>query len=143
LRWSILWPPSRLVGIEPGNPASVTVEFDPIGPCENGCLSSIFLGDLGERAQQMLLSANPLEPVDVVKVAHHGSADQSETLYQRLRAVVGVIGVGADNGYGHPTERLLDILQRAGTIAERTDRSGMILLAPGDSPHAIRVWTER
>jgi competence protein ComEC len=81
--------------------------------------------------------------VDVVKVAHHGSADQSESLYQRLAAIVGVIGVGADNGYGHPTRRLLDILARAGTGAERTDRSGMILLAPGASPHTVRVWTER
>jgi len=143
LRWSILWPPARLIGIEPGNPASVTLEFDAVGRCDDGCLSSIFLGDLGERAQQMLLAANALEPVDVVKVAHHGSADQSETLYQRLRAIVGVIGVGADNGYGHPTQSLLEILTRAGTQSERTDRSGMILLAPGTAPHTVRVWTER
>jgi competence protein ComEC len=143
LRWSVLWPPSRLVGIEPGNPASVTVEFDPVGDCSPGCFSSIFLGDLGERAQNMLLAANPVDAVDVVKVAHHGSADQSEALYERLRAVVGVIGVGVDNGYGHPTQRLLDILARTGTRAERTDRSGMILLAPGDEPHSVRVWTDR
>ena len=143
LRWSILWPPARLVGIEPGNPASVTVEFEPVGDCSTGCFSSIFLGDLGERAQEMLMAANSLDTVDVVKVAHHGSADQNAALYERLRAVVGVIGVGADNGYGHPTQRLLDILARAGTRAERTDRSGMILLAPGEQPHSVRVWTDR
>ncbi len=104
LRWRVLWPPTRLAGIEPGNPASVTVEFEGVGDCRSGCLSSIFLGDLDESAQNRVLAANPLGAVDVVKVSHHGSADQSARLYERLGAVVGVIGVGADNGYGHPTE---------------------------------------
>jgi competence protein ComEC len=143
LRWHILWPPKKLPGIEPGNPASVTVQFDPVGACVDGCLSSLFLGDLGERAQQLVLAANAIGPVDVVKVAHHGSADQSERMYQQAHAVVGVIGVGVDNGYGHPTERLLDILARAGTTALRTDEHGLILLAPGTTPGTVRVWTER
>ena len=143
LRYSILWPPTRLTGIEPGNPASVTVEFEAVGDCPAGCLSSIFLGDLGEHSQELLLATNRLGEVDVVKVAHHGSADQSERLYQRLHAVVGVIGVGVENGYGHPNPRLLDILARAGTAAARTDTGGMILLAPGTEPGTVSVWTER
>ena len=143
LRWSILWPPRRLGDIEPGNAASVTIEFDPVGECPKGCLSSMFLGDLGEDAQRRLLAANPLGPVDVVKVSHHGSADQYEPLYQRLDATLGLIGVGKDNGYGHPTEALLDILARAGTEAVRTDQHGMILLEPGDEPGTVSVWTER
>lgn len=143
LRWQVLWPPARLGSIEPGNPASVTVEFEPVGRCVDGCLSSIFLGDLGEDAQNRLLASVPLAPVDVVKVAHHGSADQSEALYQRLKAAVGVIGVGVDNGYGHPTDELLTILARAGTAPARTDTSGLILLAPGDEPGSVRVWGER
>jgi len=143
LRWEVLWPPSRLGSIEPGNPASVTLEFQPVGECASGCLSSIFLGDLGEDAQNRLLAAGPVGTVDVVKVAHHGSRDQSERLYERLHATVGVIGVGADNGYGHPTDDLLQILARAGTIPERTDLSGLILLAPGAEPGRVRVWSER
>ena len=143
LRWEVLWPPSRLGSIEPGNPASVTLEFQPVGECASGCLSSIFLGDLGEDAQNRLLAAGPVGTVDVVKVAHHGSRDQSERLYERLHATVGVIGVGADNGYGHPTDDLLQILARAGTIPERTDLSGLILLAPGAEPGTVRVWSER
>ncbi|MCU1577919.1 MAG: ComEC/Rec2 family competence protein [Rhodoglobus sp.] len=143
LRWSILWPPKRLVGIEPGNPASVTIEFDPVGACPHGCLSSIFLGDLGEHAQDLVLAANPLGPVDVVKVGHHGSADQSEAMYARLQATIGMIGVGVDNGYGHPTQALLDILARVGTTPVRTDLQGMMLLEPGDEPGTVRVWTER
>jgi len=143
LRWQVLWPPVRMAGIEPGNPASVTVAFEPVGECADGCLSSIFLGDLGEAVQDRLLDSGPLPRVDVVKVAHHGSSDQSEALYSRLGAVVGLIGVGADNGYGHPTDRLLDILARSGIAPLRTDQDGLILLAPGTTAGTVTVWTSR
>lgn len=143
LRWQVLWPPVRMAGIEPGNPASVTVAFEPVGECADGCLSSIFLGDLGEEVQDRLLDSGPLPRVDVVKVAHHGSSDQSEALYSRLGAVVGLIGVGADNGYGHPTDRLLDILARSGIAPLRTDQDGLILLAPGTTAGTVTVWTSR
>jgi len=143
LRYSVLWPRARLGSVEPGNDASVTVAFEPVGRCENGCLGSLFLGDLGERSQALLLAAGAVGPVDVVKVAHHGSADQSDRLYRRLCATVGVISVGADNDYGHPTDRLLDLLADTGTSAVRTDLGGLVLLAPGASPGEVRVWTEK
>ena len=136
LRWEVLWPPSMLSGVEPGNEASVTVRVD----CAAGCLSALFLGDLGESPQSRL---PPVGHVDVVKVAHHGSSDQSEGLYLGLGAAVGLIGVGADNGYGHPTDRLLEILGSAGTAPFRTDRDGLILVSPGEAPGAVSVWTER
>ena len=138
-RWNVLWPPQRLPGIEPGNDASVTLEFEPVGQCASGCVSSLFLGDLGEQAQSRVAVA----AVDIVKVAHHGSSDQSERLYERADAVVGLIGVGADNGYGHPTDRLLDMLARAGTTALRTDEDGLLLVSPGEAPGTVSVWTER
>ena len=108
--------------------------------CASGCLTALFLGDLDEAAQERLPAVGH---VDVVKVAHHGSSDQSEALYQELGATVGLIGVGADNGYGHPTERLLDILERAGTAPVRTDESGLILVSPGAGPGTVTVWRER
>jgi competence protein ComEC len=143
LRWHVLWPPARLAGIDIGNPSSVVVEFEPLGECRTGCLSSLFLGDVGQSAQQRLLSTNPLGEVDVVKVAHHGSADQDPQLYERVDAVVGLVGVGADNGYGHPADALLEILAGTATTPERTDKRGLILLSPGEKPGAVTVWTER
>jgi competence protein ComEC len=142
LRWRVLWPPARLGTIEPGNPASVTVRFEGVGACAEGCLSSIFLGDLGEDAQSRLLGLVHPEPVDIVKVAHHGSADQCERLYERLNARVGIIGVGTGNTYGHPTDELLNILNRVGTRITRTDLEGMILLSPA-AGGGVLVWTER
>jgi len=143
LRYSVLWPRARLGSVEPGNDASVTVAFEPVGGCADGCLGSLFLGDLGERSQALMLAAGPISEVDVVKVSHHGSADQSDRVYARAGATVGVISVGAENGYGHPTDRLLDLLAATGTIVARTDTDGLVLLAPGKVPGEVRVWTER
>jgi competence protein ComEC len=141
LRWDVLWPPPR--GVEPGNPASVTIQVTGAGACARGCLSGILLGDLGEESQARLLGTGQLGHVDVVKVAHHGSADQSARLYEALRAPVGLIGVGAGNGYGHPTAKLLGILAAVGTRPLRTDLDGLTLIAPGRRPGDIRVWTEK
>jgi competence protein ComEC len=141
LRWDVLWPPPR--GVEPGNPASVTVQVTGIGTCARGCLSGILLGDLGEESQARLLGTGQVTAVDVVKVAHHGSGDQSARLYEKLRATVGLIGVGAENDYGHPTAKLLGILAAVGTRPLRTDLDGLTLIAPGDRPGEVRVWTEK
>jgi len=141
LRWDVLWPPPR--GVEPGNPASVTIQVTAEGACARGCLSGILLGDLGEDSQAQLLGTGQVRHVDVVKVAHHGSADQSARLYEALHATVGVIGVGAGNDYGHPTSKLLGILAAVGTRPIRSDLDGMALIAPGPSPGDVRVWTEK
>jgi competence protein ComEC len=138
LDWRVLWPPPT--GVEPGNPASVTLFVTP-GPACRACLSGILLGDLGEESQLRLLGSARPAHVDVVKVAHHGSADQSAALYEALHADIGLIGVGADNDYGHPTQKLLDILTATGTAAFRSDLDGLVLVAPGDG--GLDVWSER
>jgi competence protein ComEC len=131
-RWRVLWPRP---GIAPGNDASVVLEVDAPG------YSGVFLGDLGEEAQLRVLADGQVSRVDLVKVAHHGSADQSERLYERLGATVGIIGVGADNGYGHPTDRLLELMRATGTAVVRTDRSGTSLLVL--ERDGFRLWSER
>lgn len=143
LRWTVLWPPTRLAGVEPGNDASVAIDVRGVGGCERGCLSAVLLGDLGESSQRRLLAGVALDPVDVVKVSHHGSADQSEAVYARAAATIGLIGVGADNSYGHPTDELLRILGTVGTVPWRSDERGLVLLAPGSTPGTVRVWSQR
>jgi len=142
LGWEVLWPKAKLGGVQPGNDASVTLRFRGVGTCADGCLSALFLGDLGEESQTLLMAAGGVGEVQVVKVAHHGSADQNERLYQAVHAHLGLVSVGASNTYGHPTDRLLDILQRAGTHIARTDLQGMVLVAPGEDG-GERLWTER
>lgn len=143
LRWSVLWPGARLAGIDPGNDASVTVEFLPRPDCERQCLSALFLGDLGESAQARLYGEHRLTQVDVVKVSHHGSADQFPPLYAAVTATVGLVGVGADNGYGHPTAVAIDMLEAAGTTVARSDTEGLVLVSPASQPGVLRLWSER
>jgi competence protein ComEC len=142
LAWRIIWPSKRGGSLEPGNDASVVIEFRPAGQCADGCLSSMFLGDLGAVAQSRLLASGTLSTVDVVKVSHHGSADQDPRLYLAANATVGLIGVG-ENNYGHPDQRALNMLTAAATAAQRTDLDGLTLIAPGATAGSVMVWTQR
>ena len=133
-RWQALGP---LPGMEPGNDASVAI--DVTGP---GFPHTVMLGDLGAEPQAALLRRIDVPRAEVVKVSHHGSADQDPELYRRLHADLGLIGVGADNSYGHPTARLLDILQQNGTVAARTDLDG-VLAVWHDGEGRLTLWRQR
>ncbi|MBX3088991.1 MAG: ComEC/Rec2 family competence protein [Cryobacterium sp.] len=142
LDWKLLWPIDPNRGVEPGNDSSVVIKFSPSPACSSGCISSIFLGDLGAQSQLRLLGEGGIGSADVVKVAHHGSADQFAALYQKIGAPIGLISVGAGNSFGHPNEACLDILEESGTKWFRTDLEGLVLLSGPDSSN-LRVWTER
>ncbi|MFF4344974.1 ComEC/Rec2 family competence protein [Kitasatospora sp. NPDC001540] len=64
--------------------------------------------------------------VDVLKVAHHGSANQDWSLMAALRPRLALISCGAGNPYGHPAPRTLAGLRALGATVVRTDRSGDI-----------------
>ena len=134
LHWRTLWPPPR--GVEPGNASSIVLRIDPDATCR-GCRSALMLGDLGEEEQLRLAARHPTLPVDVLKVAHHGSGDTSATLIAAARAHIALIGVGADNDYGHPSQRALDALAASGSAVFRTDTDGLILVGTSG------VWTSR
>jgi competence protein ComEC len=91
----------------------------------------------------MLLTADaeaetvPLDPgpVDVLKVAHHGSDDAGlSALLDRTRPGLAVISVGAGNSYGHPTAGTLATLADHGVRTLRTDLDGTVTIdVRGDS----------
>ena len=68
-------------------------------------------------------------PVDVLKVAHHGSEDAGlDSLLDRTDPRLAVISVGDDNPYGHPTPATLQALAAHRVPALRTDLDGTIAL---------------
>ena len=82
-------------------------------------------------AESDVLSTLDLEPVDVLKVSHHGSADPGlASVLERLRPRVAAIEVGAHNTYGHPVATTLQTLHAAGAAVYRTDRDGSVRLEP-------------
>jgi len=134
--WRVVWPRAGAKTMNTGNEGSVVLEV------QDGGLRSIFLGDLDETAQDALLASGNVDgPVDVVKVAHHGSADQSEAFYDALRPRVALISVGAGNDYGHPAGSILDTLEDLGATIARTDRDGLVLVQNSDGHTS--VWLER
>ncbi|NEE07145.1 MBL fold metallo-hydrolase, partial [Streptomyces sp. SID7499] len=68
-------------------------------------------------------------PVDVLKVAHHGSAFQDAGLLRSVRPRLALISCGADNPYGHPSARTVGALRAAGARVLRTDTDGSIAVA--------------
>jgi len=71
-----------------------------------------------------------LQPIELLEVAHHGSADEGlPQLLERLQPQIAVISVGRDNDYGHPTPSTLATLAaEPGLSVFRTDQDGRVVL---------------
>ncbi|SDQ08868.1 ComEC/Rec2 family competence protein [Microbacterium sp. cf332] len=132
--WSVLWPSATVHGFPPGNDASVVLEVSG-----RGMPSTLLLGDLSETAQRVA-GGRVAGGYDVVKVAHHGSADQSPALYRRVMPRIALIGVG-ENDYGHPRAETLTLLGALGAEIVRTDMTGSATISM--TSEGIRVWRER
>ena len=79
-------------------------------------------------AESNVTAALDLPPVDALKVAHHGSADEGlPRLLERLRPAIAAIEVGARNTYGHPTPSTLGALRAVRQVV-RTDVDGTVRL---------------
>jgi len=72
----------------------------------------------------------PLQPIEILKVAHHGSADPGlEDELRILRPRIAVISAGRNNEYGHPRPETLAALATVpGLAVYRTDRDGRIVV---------------
>ncbi|WP_406727587.1 ComEC/Rec2 family competence protein [Streptomyces sp. GD-15H] len=141
LSWEVVWPPPS-----PRQPAAPTTPQpwppqsrppEPEGPNDASVamlvrtagLRLLLLGDLEPPAQRALARspvAGRLADVDVLKVAHHGSAFQDPGLLHRVAPRLALISAGRDNTYGHPAPTTLAALRNAGTAVLRTDRDGAI-----------------
>ncbi|MFD0330616.1 ComEC/Rec2 family competence protein [Streptacidiphilus monticola] len=125
LHWQVLWPDGSpdAAGLGPNN-ASISLLVTVAG------LRLALLGDLEPPAQQRLLAALPNCPelygVDVLKVAHHGSARQDADLLRALRPRLALVSVGSGNPYGHPAPAALRGLASLGAVVVRTDQDGAI-----------------
>jgi competence protein ComEC len=126
LTWRVLWPPGDAAAPDGPNDASVTMLVRSAG------LTLLLLGDLeppGQRELARSPEAAALGAVDVVKVAHHGSAYQDPGLIRAMAPRLALISVGADNPYGHPAPSTVAALRAGGATVLRTDEDGAIAVA--------------
>jgi len=119
LRFAILWPAQD--GRHEGNPNDHAI----VTRLTHGHFSLLLTADAESNVTRPL----NLAPVDVLKVAHHGSVDAGlPLLLDRLKPRLAAIEVGRDNSYGHPTKSTLDALKRRVPTVVRTDEDGTVRL---------------
>lgn len=136
-------PTTTPVGSDSGEGESAAEnDASVVGVATVAGVSVLFTGDIGADAQQGLVRAYGAIRADVLKVPHHGSGDQDAAFLDGTGAVIAVTGVGADNSYGHPAARTLDLLTGDGARVLRTDTMGSIALS-GDATTGLRVTTQR
>nr|WP_276610866.1 ComEC/Rec2 family competence protein [Kineococcus siccus] len=130
--WTVLWPPAGVAELTSPDSSEVN-DSSLVVLADVGGVRVLLTGDLETGAQARLAATSPRWPggarVDVVKVAHHGSARQDPRLYEAARPRVALVEVGAANDYGHPSPEALSVLDAVGARTLRTDRDGDLAVA--------------
>ena len=116
----ILWPD------DPGLPSEDPNQHAVVALASYGTTDVLLTAD----AESDVTSRLHLRPVEVMKVAHHGSEDPGlPDLLRVLRPRVAVISVGAHNDYDHPRpETLAALAAQPGLRTLRTDVNGRIVV---------------
>lgn len=125
LRLQVLWPPPELLREPP--PEQDPNQLALVLEARWGSFSMLLTADAEAEAV-------PLDPgpIDVLKVAHHGSDDAGlGALLERTQPKLAVISVGADNPYGHPTSGTLAVLAQHQIPTLRTDEDGDVVIEVG------------
>ena len=120
LRLRVLWPAGDpTADVDPNLVATVLV-------ASYGTVDVLLTADA---ESPVTLPLNP-PPVEILKVAHHGSADEGlPRLLALTRPQIALISCGKNNDYGHPTPSTLAALDAApGLEVFRTDHDGGVVV---------------
>jgi competence protein ComEC len=131
MRIRILWP--DVAGTEDEDPHA----HGAVVLASYGSFDALLTGD---SESEVTLPLRP-PPVELLKVAHHGSADPGlPALLALVQPRLAVISVGAENDYGHPTPETLSALAEVPRLETwRTDEHGEIVVESDGTTFSVRA----
>lgn len=104
----------------------------------------LLTGDADEAAEKEIISRMSSDDIEVLKVAHHGSAtSSSETFLERIHPQIACISVGERNRYGHPADEVMERLTTyAGNIYLTKDSGAITIETDGTKYRVIPFVTD-
>ena len=129
IRFRVLWPDPGRVPREPPDAGRGINDVSIVLLGEVAGRRFLLTGDVEDDVDP-LLAARGLPPVDILKVAHHGSATASTPAFLgAVRPRVAIVSAGAGNPYGHPARSTIDRLAATGARVLRTDTDGSVAVS--------------
>ena len=131
LRLRVLWPDRA------GSPSEDPNRLPIVMLATYGEVDALLTADAETEVTARLLSRH----VEILKVAHHGSADPGlPSELRELRPAIAVISCGRGNDYGHPTASTLTALRESpGLSLFRTDEDGQVVIESDGRRISVRT----
>ncbi len=87
----------------------------------------LLAADITMETENLLMEEGADLSCDLLKVAHHGSATSTgEEFLAKAAPSSALISCGRGNSYGHPSERVIELLSNSGIIVLRIDEYGAV-----------------
>ncbi|MBX3031833.1 MAG: DNA internalization-related competence protein ComEC/Rec2 [Chloroflexi bacterium] len=139
----VAWPIAAEVPVRSPSSGRQVNDTSVVVDLRFGARRFLLTGDIEDDVDPRLLAAgigDPTTRLDVLKVAHHGSASAtSDAWLSVLQPRVALVSAGAGNPYGHPTRSTLERLRTRGAQVLRTDLDGDLQVSTDG--HDLRVAT--
>src|SRR5581483_3874611 len=122
--WTVIAPDHAFHGTDSDpNNSSIVLRVQLPG------FTALLSGDVEPAAQQELLDSGADLRADLLKIPHHGSADQLPAFLAAVHAEVAIVSDGVGNPYGHPAAATLGTLRADGADVFRTDLDGSLAVS--------------
>ncbi len=133
-RLDVEWPLPGRVPLRPSDSGTQVNNVSIVIELHFGTRRMLFTGDVEQQIDPQLLAAGLADddtaPLDVLKVAHHGSGTATtDALVARLAPRIAIVSAGTGNPYGHPSAATVARLEEAGARLFRTDLDGSVELS--------------
>jgi len=100
----------------------------------------LLTGDASVSVERKLISSDSVLDCEVLGVSHHGSdSATSDEFLEKVSPEIAVIQVGKGNKYNHPSQIVLERLEKYGIRVLRTDEVGDITFLADSNNYQIRT----